>query len=167
MSKNINDFNRDAVCAVRERHRDCTLNCWECSFKLPIKIEHNEEYKKMEEITTNAAGGKQHKVNERCEALFFRSILKVAELRAHAHDVDGYDDDNYLLIEPKENVGRAFRHICEWYAGNAEDGDVDDHLVHAACRIMMALETILIEEEQPLDELDEKCVIYKGATREQ
>lgn len=113
----------------------------------------------MEEITTNAAGGKQHKVNERCEALFFRSILKVAELRAHAHDVDGYEDDNYQLIPPKENVGRAFRHICEWYAGNAEDGDVDDHLVHAACRIMMALETILIEEENEVRRLKEEAFL--------
>lgn len=42
MSKDISDEFRDAVCAIRVRHKNCNLNCWECSFKLPFKIEQTE-----------------------------------------------------------------------------------------------------------------------------
>lgn len=60
----------------------------------------------------------------------------------------GYADDNYKLIGPREHVGRAFRHILLWQAGDAEDGCDTDHLVHACCRVMMALEEILSTEEE-------------------
>lgn len=95
-----------------------------------------------EEMTVNAAGGRQHKVAHRCEALFPKAILEVARLRAEGHDVHGYDDLNYLNISEEDHVGRALRHILLWQAGDCEDGSCDEHLVHAACRILMAVEML-------------------------
>lgn len=107
-----------------------------------------------EEMTVNAAGGKQHKVAHRCEALFPRAILEVARLRCEGFEKHGYEDDNYLRIEPKEHIGRALRHIFLWMVGDREDGKTREHLVHACCRVMMALEIIIIKEEL-YNEIDE------------
>jgi len=96
----------------------------------------------------NAQGGVQHRVEERCMALFPRAQLAIARLRKHGHEVDGYADENYKCIEPGEHVDRALRHIFKWMAGDTEDGYTYDHLIHAACRLEMALEIILSEEEE-------------------
>lgn len=101
----------------------------------------------MEMLTVNARGGKQHAVEHRCEALFPRSILAVARLRHEGYTRHSYEDDNYLAISCEEHVGRALRHLLLWQAGVAEDGSVDEHLVHACCRLMMALEMRLIQGE--------------------
>lgn len=101
----------------------------------------------MEQMTINANGGKQHKVAHRCEALFPRAILEVARLRAEGFELHGYDDDNYLKISAREHIGRALRHILLWMAGDREDGNPDEHLVHAACRVLMALEMKLMQRE--------------------
>lgn len=107
----------------------------------------------MEEYTVNNFGGKQHKVDQDCSMLFPRAILEVARLRKENYEKNGYSVDNYLNIETKDHVGRAMRHLLLWQAGDAEDGTVEEHLVHAACRILMALEETKFAE-----------VIHHGST---
>lgn len=105
------------------------------------------------EMTVNQSGGKQHKVEHRCEALFPKAILEVARLRAEGHDKNGYDDHNYELIPVEEHIGRALRHILLWMDGDREDGTVDEHLVHACCRLMMAIEITAHRESAELEAL--------------
>lgn len=109
----------------------------------------------MEQMTVNDNGGKQHKVEHRCEALFPRAILEVARLRAEGFELHGYEDDNYIRIPAREHIGRALRHILKWMAGDREDGNPREHLVHACCRVMMALEMLLLQEELVRDIGDE------------
>ena len=97
----------------------------------------------VETMTVNEQNGKQHAVAHRCEALFPRAILAVARLRHEGYTNHGYEDDNYLAISCEEHVGRALRHLLLWQAQDTEDGSVDEHLVHACCRLMMALEITL------------------------
>lgn len=126
----------------------CSLGIWKEDLDNVLAACSARDLNATDEIVENEQGGKQHKVEHRCEALFPLSILEVAKLRAHGHDVIGYEDDNYRNISPREHIGRAMRHLLLWQAGDAEDGCDTDHLVHACCRTMMALELILSTEEE-------------------
>ena len=115
-----------------------------------------------EQMTTNANGGKQHSVDHRCEALFFRSLLEIARLRKEGFEKHGYEDENYQKIPARVHVGRALRHLFLWMIGDKEDGSVDEHLVHAGCRVLMALEMMLIQRELANGETDFLQEVFKG-----
>lgn len=90
----------------------------------------------------NEAGGKQHERPYRSQALFFKALLAVSNVRYDAVVNKGYPDDNYKLIPKEDHIGRALTHIFAYMAGD----NSNDHLSHACTRLLMALEEELDDE---------------------
>lgn len=99
-------------------------------------IEKNSGLSDDEPISKNESGGIQHERPYRSQALFFKALLAVSGVRYDAVVNKGYQDDNYKLIPKEEHIGRALTHIFAYMAGDKSN----DHLAHAATRILMALE---------------------------
>lgn len=96
---------------------------------------------KNEDVGTNERGGKEHIRPYRSQALFPKALLAISALRYWAHNTMHYEDNNYKLISKDDHIGRALTHIFAYMAGDTQN----DHLCHAACRLLMALELELEE----------------------
>jgi hypothetical protein len=83
---------------------------------------------------TNAAGGKQSKTRYRCDLLPGRAVLAVAEVLSAG--AEKYGPDNWRLIPVRDHVNHALTHLLAFVAGDRSD----DHLSHAACRVLFALD---------------------------
>lgn len=95
-------------------------------------------------MTVNENGGKQHFRPYRMQAIPPKAIMAVGKVRYEGHDIHGYEDDNYKSIPLEDHLGRALSHIFSYLDGDTSN----DHLSHAACRLLMALELELEKGEK-------------------
>ncbi len=88
-------------------------------------------------IVTAANGAKQSHTPYRCDLLPAKSLLHIANiLDAGAKK---YGANNWRGLPAEDHINHALVHILAHEAGDTQD----DHLGHAACRMLMALETYL------------------------
>lgn len=85
-------------------------------------------------MTTNEAGGKQSALPYRCDLLPAKAVLAVSAVLCKG--AIKYDPNNWRKISRDEHINHAMTHILALLAGDTQD----DHLDHAACRLLMALE---------------------------
>jgi hypothetical protein len=88
---------------------------------------------------TNDKGGKQSKVIYGMDCLPPKAILDVA--RTLEEGRQKYGKDNWKQIEIDSHLNHALIHMFAYIAGDTSD----DHLNHATCRLMFALELHLGE----------------------
>lgn len=82
----------------------------------------------------NKYGGRQSASPYRCDLLPPLALLAVAKVLKHG--ADKYGENNWHLIPVGENLDHALTHILSYLAGDGSD----DHIGHAACRILFALD---------------------------
>lgn len=100
-------------------------------------------------VAVNDRGGKQSHSPYRADLLPARAVLSVSEVLSQG--AAKYGEDNWRKIAARDHVNHALVHLFAWLAGDGQD----DHLQHAACRLLMALDLDVIEsEDDATDELD-------------
>lgn len=85
-------------------------------------------------VAVNAAGGKQSHSPYRADLLPPQALLAVAAVLKHG--ADKYGANNWHLIPVADHVNHALVHLLALQAGDGSD----DHLEHAATRILFALD---------------------------
>jgi hypothetical protein len=87
-------------------------------------------------VVTNEQGGKQSSSPYSLIKSFpCRGVLEVAKVVKTG--LERYAPDNWRKIPRVDHLNHAIAHIFAHGAGDTQD----DHLAHAACRLLMALET--------------------------
>lgn len=86
------------------------------------------------EIITNAAGGKQSNSPSRLDLM--PALATIAVGRVLKYGAERYAPNNWRKIDTQDHLNHVLVHIYAYLAGDTSD----DHLEHAACRAMMALE---------------------------
>lgn len=99
-----------------------------------------QEMSHMAPMHTNVAGGKQSHVARDYTLIPQEALASLA--RVMYNGAMKYSKDNWKLIHKRDHLNHALNHINLYLAGNV----TEDHLAHAATRMMMALELDLTEE---------------------
>lgn len=83
---------------------------------------------------TNARGGKQSASPYRLDLMPPLAALAVAKVLRHG--ADKYGPNNWHAIDVGDHLNHALAHLFAFLAGDGSD----DHLEHAACRVLFALD---------------------------
>lgn len=86
------------------------------------------------QVGVNERGGKQSVVPYRLDLLPPHATLAVGAVLKYG--ADKYGEDNWHAISTREHLAHMLAHVFAWLAHDKSD----EHLEHAACRALMALE---------------------------
>jgi hypothetical protein len=93
-----------------------------------------------------AKDGLQSEVNYRFDLVPPLALAKVAEVLHQG--ANKYGDNSWVkLDDPTDHVSHALAHLYAFLAGDRQEGQPQDHLTHAACRILFALDVIEREKQ--------------------
>lgn len=93
-------------------------------------------------VSVNEKGGKQSSSPYRADLLPALATLEVAKVLKHG--AAKYGPDNWRNLTTEEILNHVQVHLLAWFAGDRSD----DHLSHAACRCLMALDLELCRERE-------------------
>lgn len=88
-------------------------------------------------VIENERGAKQSASPARLDLLPALATLRVGEVLKEG--AEKYGEDNWRGLSVGDHLNHMLVHVYAHLAGDSQD----DHLAHAACRAMMALETRL------------------------
>lgn len=94
-------------------------------------------------VVENEVGAKQSGSPYRCDLFPPQAMLAVAKVLKEG--ADKYGDENWRGIPIRDHLSHAMTHMLAYLAGDSQD----DHLGHAACRMLMALDLKKVEEGKP------------------
>lgn len=103
-----------------------------------------------DKLDTTSLGGRQSASPYRTELVPALAVLEVSKVLAGGaikHPTAPGDKPNWHKFTIDEHVGRALTHLFAHLAGDRSD----DHLSHAACRIMFALELHVLSANHQSD----------------
>ena len=83
---------------------------------------------------TNEQGAKQSDLPYRFDLLPAAAVSAVSGVLRHG--ADKYGADNWRGIPTNDHLNHALAHVFSYLHGDTQD----DHIEHAACRLLMALE---------------------------
>lgn len=89
----------------------------------------------------NAEGARQSSTPYRFDLTPPLALAKIAMVQSHG--ADKYGEWNWMGIPTEDHLNHALAHIHAYVAGDVQEGDVVEHLGHAACRILYALDTAI------------------------
>lgn len=92
--------------------------------------------------TINSKGGKQSDTGVRMDLIPPKALFRVASILKYG--AEKYGEKNWHKIETESHLNHALVHLYAFLAGDTQD----DHLGHACCRLQMALERHLMDEEE-------------------
>jgi hypothetical protein len=85
-------------------------------------------------IVENEQGGRQSKIDSKLTLIPPKAVIEVGKVMLKGESSHGRD--NWRLIPLEDHLDHGLLHIMEYLAGNTDE----DHLAHAATRLLMALE---------------------------
>jgi hypothetical protein len=88
-----------------------------------------------QETVTNSQGGKQSRLDVRFDLIPALPLFKVASVLKEG--ATKYGEWNWKKISMVDHINHALSHIYAYLAGDKSD----EHLTHAACRILFAIDT--------------------------
>ena len=80
--------------------------------------------------------GKQSKIEFSVRDYIAKALPRVA--RVEHQGVEKYGRDNWYKVSQTDDIEHAIRHLICALNDDLADGN-DDHLAHAACRVLMAI----------------------------
>lgn len=96
------------------------------------------------ETVVNEAGGKHSKQAYATRLLPAKALLAISKVLKEGADkyeeapLDNSLDANWRKLPRRDHIEHALTHLLAYQAGDTSD----DHLEHAACRLLFSLETI-------------------------
>lgn len=111
-----------------------------------LEKEKREAIEAIKGEEVNALGGRQARIESGFHLGFpARGVLEVAKVvKAGA---GRYGAWNWSLISTEDHVNHAMEHLMRWLALPVRElgGDEEDHLAHAATRLLMALDLSVMQ----------------------